>query len=253
MSKFFACLQASLYSTGMDKVTAVKEAGRAAEAATAAMIDYLRTEPTPTSERAHQIIDEVLAAHGCESPEGHIVAGGEQAVEPHQKGSGVLQPGNAIVIDIYPRSTTTGYWADMTRTVCIGEPAPALQAMYDVVLDAQTLAISLIEPGRRASEVQVAVEKFFKNAGYQTTGKGSEFRYAEGFVHSIGHGVGNDIHMAPYFSHESGDVLEVGDIVTIEPGLYYTGIGGIRIEDMILVTNESRQNLTNFPKDFVIL
>src|SRR4051794_16643048 len=105
-----------------EEVIAMEEAQLAAEAAMAAVISYLRSSAAPTSEEAHAIIDKALSEHDCESPEGHIVAGGEQAVEPHEKGHGPINRGEAIVIDIFPRSKKTGFFADMTRTVCIGEP-----------------------------------------------------------------------------------------------------------------------------------
>lgn len=235
-----------------EEVQAIEGAQHAAEAAMDAVVSYLRTTDTPTSEKAHTLIDSVLNEHGCESPEGHIVAGGLQAVEPHERGVGVLNRGEAIVIDIFPRSKTTGYFADMTRTVCIGEPPQKLQNMYDAVLGAQQLAIAMLRPGIACGSVQEAVEKFFAEQGYETSGKGKEFSYAEGFVHSIGHGVGKNVHEAPFFSKKRDDILMAGDVVTVEPGLYYKDIGGIRIEDMLLITEDGCRNLTNFSKQFII-
>lgn len=236
----------------MEKIAAINEVQTAVEATMRAVVDYLKTEPAPTAEAAHILIDEILEAHDCESPKGHIVAGGPASAEPHEQGSGLLQPGQPIVIDIYPRSKTTDYWADMTRTVCLGAAPAELQKLYDTVLAAQELAISLIAPGVRAHGIQKAVTKFFADAGYQTTGTGTEFRFAEGFVHSIGHGVTTDIHAEPHFGAASEAVLSVGDIITIEPGLYYKHLGGVRLEDLILVTEAGHQNLTSFPKQLII-
>jgi Xaa-Pro aminopeptidase len=235
----------------MDKVAAIEEVQRAAEAAMGKVVEYLKTE-NPTSEEAHKIIDEVLEAHGCESPEGHIVAGGVFSAEPHEKGTGLLKAGEPIVIDIYPRSKTTGYFADMTRTVCIGEPPKRLQEMYDAVLAAQELAISMVKPGANCKAIQEAVERLFTERGFETSGTGKEFAFAEGFVHGVGHGVSKIIHDTPRIGRDSNDVLSEGDVITIEPGLYYKDIGGVRLEDMLLVTHDGSRNLTRFPKRLLL-
>jgi Xaa-Pro aminopeptidase len=237
----------------LEEVAAMEEAQRAGEAALDAVISYLKTASAPTSDEAHEIIDKVLAEHDCESPEGHIVAAGEQAVEPHEKGQGPIARGEAIVIDIFPRSKKSGFFADMTRTVCIGEPNnPKLKEMFKAVVDAQKLAESIMRPGTPCKNLHEAAAKLFREHGYETSGKGSLFTYAEGFVHSIGHGVGQEVHEAPHLSPKSVEVLMEGDVITNEPGLYYKGIGGIRMEDMLLITPDGSRNLTKSPKVFVI-
>jgi Xaa-Pro aminopeptidase len=233
----------------MEKVAAVEEAQQAAMAAMEAVVEYLASEPAPTSEAAHALIEQVLTEHDCESPEGHIVAGGAQSAEPHEQGSGVLLPHQPIVIDIYPRSKTSGYWGDMTRTVCIGEPPPELQRMYDTVLAGQELALGMVAPDVAGRDLHTAVAEHFVAAGYETSGEGKEFRFAEGFVHALGHGIDTEIHSTPVLSAHSDDVLAVGDIITIEPGLYYPHIGGVRLEDTIVVTEAGFDNLTQFPKN----
>jgi Xaa-Pro aminopeptidase len=230
----------------------IKEVQKATEVAMQAVISYVQETTAPTAEAAHRLIDEVLQRYDCESPKGHIVAGGKASAEPHEIGTGLLPEGAPIVIDIYPRSRHSGYFADMTRTVCLGVPSEALGKMYDTVLAAQTLAISMVRPGVRCADIQQAVEEVFIQAGYETSGRGKEFQYAEGFVHSIGHGVGQEVHELPKFSKTADDVLEVGDVVTIEPGLYYHDIGGVRIEDLLWVMPDGAENLTNFPKNFRI-
>ncbi len=234
------------------EIEMMQETQRAADAAMIAVMEYLRTSGAPTSDEAHAIIDRVLAAHDCESPEGHIVAGGVQAVEPHEKGHGPIEKGVSIVIDIYPRSKKTGYFADMSRTVCIGEPPAELQRMYDTTLEAFDLALAQAKPGVICRSIQESVEKFFADNGYETTGKGKEFTYAEGFVHAVGHGVGREIHERPHINRRSEEILQEGDVITIEPGLYYPHIGGIRIEDMVLVTRDGHRNFTSFPKGFIL-
>jgi Xaa-Pro aminopeptidase len=234
-----------------EQVAAIEEVQRAAEAALAMVLEYLHTSSAPTSEEAHAIIDAVLTTFNCESPERHIVAGGLQSAEPHEEGSGLLKRGGAIVIDIYPRSKTTKYFADMSRTVCLGKPSVELQKMYDAVLGAQELAIAMLKPGVACKEIQKAVEDFFISKGYATSGTGKEFKFAEGFVHGVGHGVGLNLHEAPHIRN-SDDILMEGDVVTVEPGLYYKHIGGVRIEDMLLVTKEGSRNLTRASKQFVL-
>ena len=235
-----------------EQITAIQEVQQATEAAMAAVIIYLQTTNNPTAEEAHAVVDEVLETYNCESPEGHIVAGGIQSIEPHEKGSGSLKRGEPIVIDIFPRSKITGYFADMSRTVCLGQPSVELPQMYDAVLRAQELAISMTGPGVKGIDIQSAVEEYFTQAGYKTSGQGTEFPYAEGFVHGVGHGVGLSVHEAPRIGRNSTDVLEEGDVITIEPGLYYPHLGGIRLEDMLWVTKDGAKNLTQFPKQFII-
>lgn len=232
----------------LKQVTFILETQRIAEVAMQAVIDYLQLAATPTSEEAHAIIDRVLTEYGCESPQGYVVAGGKQSCEPHEIGSGVLKDHEPIVIDIFPRSKFTGYFADMSRTVCIGTPPKRLKKMYNTVLDAQELAIAMVAPGVVCSDIQNAVEKLFIKRGYETSGKGKEFAYAEGFVHGIGHGVGTTIHEEPRIGTDTTGILEEGDVITIEPGLYYKDIGGVRLEDMLLVTADGYKNLTDFVK-----
>jgi len=235
------------------EIQAMEETQRAGEAALEAVITYFKTSAAPTSDEAHAIIDRILAEHDCESPEGHIVAGGEQAVEPHEKGHGPINRGEAIVIDIFPRSRVSGFFADMTRTVCLGEPKnPKLQEMFDAVVAAQEMAESMMRPGTPCKDIHEAAVKLFRDRGYETNGKGTVFTFAEGFVHSIGHGVGSDIHEAPHLSPKSSELLTEGDVVTNEPGLYYKGIGGVRMEDMLLITTGGCRNLTKSPKIFVL-
>lgn len=235
------------------EVQYIEDAQRAAEAALASVISYLQTSAEPNSKEAHAIIDKVLAEHDCESPEGHIVAAGLQAHEPHERGHGPIARGEAIVIDIFPRSKQTGFFADMTRTVCIGEPKnPEILKMFDAVAEAQKLVESLVKPGVLCRSLQDVAEKLFTDRGYVTSGKGKEFAFAEGFVHAVGHGVGREIHERPHIGRKTEDVLMEGDVITIEPGLYYANIGGIRMEDMVLVTTNGCRNLTRANKDFVI-
>lgn len=234
--------------TTKKSIKAMRQVQAAAEVAMAEVIDYVKHKHHPTKEVAHQIIDDILAKHNYTSPEGHVVASGPESAEPHANGAGMIIDGEPIVIDIFPQSIETGYFADITRTVSKGTPSAELQRMYDVVVVAQELATELVRPGVKGAAIHEAVVDFFKENGFVTSGAGSEFPYGEGFVHSLGHGVGKTLHEVPRLGERSTDVLEVGDVITIEPGLYYQDVGGVRMEDMLLVTETGYEHLTHFPK-----
>lgn len=236
----------------MSKLEAIEETQRAAGQAMREVFSYLRSSKVPTIEEARAVIEKTLESLNCESPEGIVVVGGVESAEPHGEGKGALHHNEPIVIDIYPRNKTSLYFADMTRTVCLGQPPVRLQEMYNAVLGAGEMALSIIKPGAKGADIQTAVEEFFTERGFITSGKGKEFQYAEGFVHSVGHGVGFKIHDTPRIGHGSGDVLKEGDVITIEPGLYYKDTGGVRLEDMVVVRADGYRNLTNFPKQLVL-
>jgi len=232
----------------MDNVAAIEEAQRAAEAALDAALSYLRAAPEPTSDECRALVGDVLNQLGYDLPEGCIVAGGADSAQPHHQGAGVLKPGEPIVIDIYPRSRATGFWGDLSRTVCLGTPPPHIKAMYQAVLGAQELALSLVRPGAMGGDIHQAVDNYFADQGFETEITGP--MQGHGFIHGTGHGVGQDIHEAPRIGKDSPDVLAVGDVITIEPGLYYPALGGVRIEDVVVVTPDGCRNLTRAPKNF---
>jgi Xaa-Pro aminopeptidase len=196
-----------------------------------------------TSESVRDEIERVFIAHGCQSGE-TIVSCAEHSALPHHRGSGPLYAGQPIILDIFPRSIATGYFFDLTRTVVKGTPTPELKRLYDTVRRAQQEALSVIAPGK-ARHVHEAVQDVFTKAGYQTTSE-------EGFIHSTGHGVGLEIHEEPRISAKSDDALQAGMVVTVEPGLYYKDVGGVRVEDTVLITKDGYINLTNLPKALVI-
>ncbi|TSC78505.1 MAG: Xaa-Pro aminopeptidase [Parcubacteria group bacterium Gr01-1014_33] len=179
-----------------------------------------------------------------------IVTPGIQAADPHALGTGLLIPYAPIVIDIFPLSIKTHYYSDQTRTIFKGEPAEAYKKMYRAVLEAQLFAIQKIKSGVDGSVVYDEVIRYFESNGFKTD---FSRRPMEGFFHGLGHGVGIDIHEFPRLGH-TPEILEERNVVTVEPGLYYThaenGIlpGGIRIEDIVVVGKNSCENLTAFPK-----
>ncbi|MBN2488469.1 MAG: aminopeptidase P family protein [Methanosarcinaceae archaeon] len=199
-----------------------------------------------TSEIVREAIDHKLLDFGCDA-EDTIVACGKGSSNPHWAGEGVLSAREPIVIDIFPRSKKNRYFADMSRTVLKGEPSEELANMYDAVLAAQNAAFEHIKPGISCSEVHNAVCDVFEGKGYKTIRDDAKV----GFIHTTGHGVGLDIHELPGVG-DNDTVLEKGNVITVEPGLYYPELGGIRIEDMVVVTDNGYENLTKFEKNFVV-
>ncbi|MCQ1538342.1 aminopeptidase P family protein [Methanocalculus taiwanensis] len=195
-----------------------------------------------TSEDVRYAIHATLQKHGCRGID-TIVASGKETSMVHLRGRGSLAANAPIIIDIFPQHEETGYFADMTRTVVRGEASPEILEMYAAVSDAKTLAFSLLRAGADGSALYQAVVSFFEDAGYGTE--------PHGFVHSLGHGVGIEVHEAPSLSTRGGP-LAAGNVVTIEPGLYYPGIGGVRIEDMALVTDGGYDRITRFREVFCI-
>lgn len=197
-----------------------------------------------TSERLRAIIDTaIIQAGGLANHT--IVAGGEQACDPHEHGFGPLKAGVPIIMDVFPRSQKTGYWGDITRTVVKGRASEGVRKMFHAVAQAQEIALKYIGHGAPAIQVHKRVSEFFETHGFRT---GKHNGRMQGFFHGTGHGVGLEIHEAPRIGKNSTDKLRAGHVLTVEPGLYYPGLGGVRLEDMAAVTRNSARNLTKFEK-----
>ncbi len=196
-----------------------------------------------TSERLRRMVHQTLM--DCDSIGEHtIIAGGDQGCDPHQVGFGPLRAGETIIIDIFPRDEASGYYGDMTRTVCKGPASKPLQHLYETVLEAQQLGLEHIRPGAEGYLIHEAIQRFFDAAGYET---GEKDGYMQGYFHGTGHGLGLEIHEGPRIGPR-GDMLESGHVVTMEPGLYYRGLGGVRIEDTVVVCAGGYENLCSLPK-----
>jgi Xaa-Pro aminopeptidase len=197
-----------------------------------------------TSEKLRAVIDcAILQASGLAG--NTIVAGGKQGCDPHERGFGRLRANEPIIIDIFPRSQKTGYFGDITRTVVRGRAGEAAKKLYDTVLRGQKLGFEKIRAKTPTAEVHKAVQKFFVQQGYKTGRRNGRM---EGFFHGTGHGLGLEIHEAPRMGATSRGKLKAGQVVTVEPGLYYPEIGGVRLEDVVLVTTNGAKNLTRFEK-----
>jgi len=197
-----------------------------------------------TSEFVKFIIDTELLKGKCQS-EFNIVSCERDSADPHREGRGPLIAHQPIIIDVFPQSKTNRYFADTTRTIVRGKASPKIKKIYQAVLQAQKLGISKIKPGVKTVSIHKSVHDYFEKHNFKTEEKNGK---VQGFIHSTGHGVGLDIHELPNLNASSKNILKVGNVITVEPGLYYPKIGGVRIEDLILVTKNGYQNLTKLPK-----
>lgn len=183
-----------------------------------------------TSERLRAIIDRVCLDHGAMASN-TIVACGDQACDPHEAGHGPLRPGELIIVDVFPRVRKTGYHGDMTRTFLKGKPDTRQRELVAAVREAHWAAIDRVRAGVKGATVHRAAEAVFRRRGFPTGRREGGF---VGFIHSTGHGLGLDVHEEPRVAPGAG-YLRDGHVVTIEPGLYYPGTGGCRIEDVVRV------------------
>lgn len=195
-----------------------------------------------TAEALRNAIDLELMKRNCIARD-TIVACGKTSADPHARGDGFLRAGEPIVMDIFPQHKVHGYWGDITRTVVRGKASAELRRMYNAVHAAQKAALERVRHGVRVRQVHGMVERVFEARGYRTEVRDGR---AEGFTHSTGHGVGLEIHEAPSLSPGPGR-LKTGNVVTVEPGLYYRRIGGVRIEDTVLVTRTGFKHLAKVP------
>lgn len=177
-----------------------------------------------------------------------IVACGIQACDPHCTGSGPIIPHELIVIDIFPRSKTSYYYGDMTRTFLKGTPSAAHIKLVETVLEAQKVALSLLKDGIDGSDVDANVCSIFDSRGYKTIKNAG---ICTGFIHSTGHGLGLELHEFPTIGTKISP-LQTGMVITIEPGLYYPEIGGARIEDVVWITPDGYQLLSHYHYNWII-
>jgi Xaa-Pro aminopeptidase len=237
------------------EVRAITQALRAAEAGLAAGIEALRgcrigrdgwlrrDGRRFTAEDLRAAVNTRILAEGC-LPARTICAPGDQAVDPHEEGHGPIRAHQPVVMDIFPRSERTGYYGDLTRTVVRGRASEKLREVYALVHEGVRLGHRRIRDGADGTKIHREIHALFDARGYTT---GVRDGRMQGFFHGTGHGLGLQIHEPPSISPRPG-TLRAGHVVTVEPGLYYLGLGGVRIEDVALVTRTGSRNLTRVPK-----
>ena len=237
----------------------IRRASIAAEAAMAAIASLLaRSEPGEggrvvageplTSELLRDAAESAFAEHGTRSDDS-IVAHGAQAADGHHVGEGRVANDDVLVCDLFPVDRESACYSDMTRTFSVGTPDPELVTWHAHTREALEHVRALVEPGADGAELYRTVCRFYEERGYRTrlsAKEGTVLR--EGFNHSLGHGVGLEVHEAPSLSR-TGHELVAGDVITLEPGLYRHGFGGVRLEDIVLVTDDGCETITDFPYD----
>jgi len=238
-----------------DEVRAITAALRAAEAGLEAGLEALRATRIGRDgtlrrgghvfrvEDLRAAVNTRIMAEGA-VPAHTICAPGDQAVDPHEEGHGPIRAHTPIVMDIFPRSEKTGYFGDLTRTVVRGRASARLQEVYALVNEGVRLGHRRLRDGIEGRDVHREIQALFEARGYRTGVKDGRM---QGFFHGTGHGLGLQIHEPPSLSTRPS-TLRAGHVVTVEPGLYYLGLGGVRIEDVALVTRTGSRNLTRVPK-----
>jgi Xaa-Pro aminopeptidase len=237
--------------TGVE-LDGIKRALRASERAMARVRERLRGGGRVTSEELRTEIARVFTEAGIASPDLPIVSHGAQTAVGHEPGHGPVAPGEPLVVDIFPQDSESGCFSDMTRTFCLGEPPAELVEYQRLCREALDRVYAAIRPGVTGAELHRLACEVFEAAGQRTqlTKRPGEI-LDEGFYHSLGHGVGLEVHEAPALGR-GGEELVVGDVVAVEPGCYRQGFGGCRLEDLVLVTNDGCEVLTDFPYDLEV-
>ncbi|PIU58421.1 MAG: aminopeptidase P family protein [Deltaproteobacteria bacterium CG07_land_8_20_14_0_80_38_7] len=197
-----------------------------------------------TSDRVRDLINVFLMENGCVASD-TIVSSGAHSIDPHDAGSGPIKAHESIIVDIFPVSIKTLYCADATRTFCKGRAPDALKKMYHTVKEAQELAISKIHAGVDGSSIHNFIHNYFEKNGFKT---GEKNKRMQGFFHSTGHSIGLEIHEEPLRISINKEILKKGYVMSVEPGLYYAGIGGVRIEDLVYVDKNKSKILAGYPK-----
>jgi Xaa-Pro aminopeptidase len=225
----------------------IRRSQSACERALDALRARLRSEGGVTCEDLRAEANRVFTEAGMTTPDIVIVSHGPQTAVGHEPGFGPIAEGEPVVVDLYPRDPESACYADVTRTFCLGEPPDELARYHALVREALELAVAAIRPGVRGAELHRVVCEHFEREGFPTQlSKQPGEVLEDGFFHSLGHGVGLEVHEAPSLGR-SGEELVAGDVLAVEPGLYRRGFGGCRLEDLVLVTDDGAERIADYP------
>jgi len=224
------------------EVAMLRAAAAAADAALTALVAGGGLQPGRTERAVARELESLMLDHGAEARafETIVATGANSAVPHHRPTDAVLTRGDFVKIDF--GAVVAGYHSDMTRTFVLGAVADWQRDLYGLVAQAQRAGVAALEPGARLSEVDGAARRVIADAGF-----------GENFGHGLGHGVGLQIHEAPGINSATGGTLRAGSVVTVEPGVYLPGRGGVRIEDTLVAGRQGPEQLTRFPKDLAIV
>lgn len=239
------------------ELAGIRRAQKAAEAGMASAAELLRRATpvnggravdgeTLTCELLKHHVERAFAANGC-TAEGFVVSHGSQTAIGHDMGSGPISVDDVVLLDLFPKDVESGCFADMTRTFVVGEAPQELRDYHALCLEALELCHAAIRPGVTGKELHEQVSEFFESHGQPTslsTADGEVLR--DGFFHATGHGVGLSVHEQPSIARV-GEPFVPGDVLAIEPGLYRHGSHGVRLEDLVLVTADGCEVLTDYP------
>ena len=241
------------------ELAGIRRAQRAAEGAMEAARELLRAaepqngglvvngEPL-TCERLKLAVEQVFTEHGVFADE-FIVSHGAQTAIGHDMGSGPIAPNEPICLDLFPRDRESGCYADMTRTFVVGEPSDELREYHKLCREALDRAVAAVKPGIPGKDLNRLACDIFEEHGFPTLlSKQPGEVLKDGFYHSLGHGVGLEVHEEPALGRGPGELI-AGDVIAVEPGLYRNGYGGCRLEDLVRVTEDGGETLTDYPYD----
>jgi Xaa-Pro aminopeptidase len=230
------------------EIEGIRRAQRACEQAMDAVRERLRHDAGVTCEELRARAVDVLTRDGMLVADVPIVSHGAQTAVGHDEGRGVVEAGEPVIVDLFPQDTGSGCYADMTRTFCVGDPPAELVEYLRLCLQALERVVEAVRPGVTGAELHRLACEVFQEHGHETQlTKTAGEPLDRGFYHSLGHGVGLEVHEPPYLGRVGTASLVAGDVIAIEPGLYRPGFGGCRIEDLVLVTGDGCEVLTDFP------
>jgi Xaa-Pro aminopeptidase len=243
------------------ELAGIRRACRAVEAGVAVGVELLRSasssngvltlggEPL-TCERIKLEVERAFGEHGAAAEE-FIVSHGTQTAIGHEGGSGQIAADDVVLFDLFPRDRESACYSDFTRTFSVGTPSGELAEYYRLAREALDLAVGAVKPGVKGSDVHRQVCDFFHEHGYKTQLHKEEGEVlVDGYFHATGHGVGLEVHERPGVGRVEGEPFVEGDVIALEPGLYRNGYGGVRLEDLVLVTADGAEVLTSYPYDF---